>query len=94
MRDCPRKREDPRGLHNMESTGIVEDMVRENPKIYVALEDLQADHHYNIIKVEGNIAQQSISILIDLGSTHSYVMPTIVEACCLSKKRHGKSWLI
>ena len=47
-----------------------------------------------MIKVEGNIAKKFVSILIDLGSTHSYVMKRIVESCCLIKKKHDKSWLV
>jgi hypothetical protein len=94
LRDFLCEREDPRGLYNLESLGTVEDMVRETPRIYVALEDQEVDHQSTVIKVEGKIAKQSISILIDLGSNHSYVMSRIVEVCCLAKKKHDKSWLV
>lgn len=36
----------------------------------------------------------SLFILIDLGSTDSYVTPKIVEGCGLRKKKHDKSWLV
>jgi hypothetical protein len=69
------KRENPWSLHKLDNVIIVEDMARETPRIYAALEDQQADRQSAVIKVEGNISKQSISILIDLGSTHSYVTP-------------------
>lgn len=59
--------------------------------IHAALEDQQADHQSIVIKVEAKIAKQYVSILIDLGSTHSYVTLRIVENCPLIKKKHGKS---
>ena len=40
------------------------------------------------------IAKQSISILIDPGSSHSYVTPKVVESCSLRKMKHDKSWLV
>ena len=46
------------------------------------------------MEVEGNIAKQSISILIDLGSTHSYIAPKIVEICASKKLKHSKPWLV
>ena len=39
-------------------------------------------------------AKQSISILIDPGSTHSYINPNIVEICDFKKTKHSKSWLV
>lgn len=44
LNDCPCSREDPRGLYNMEDAPRVEDMVRETPRLYVALEDQQSNH--------------------------------------------------
>lgn len=94
LKDCPRRKEKRRGLHNLDSVAIVEDMARATSKIYAALEDQQANHQSTMIKVEGKIAKQSISILIDPGSTHSYVTPKIVENCRLIKKKHDRSWLV
>ena len=47
-----------------------------------------------MVEVEGNIVKQSISILIDLGSTHSYIMPKNVEICDFKKLNHRESWLV
>ena len=45
------------------------------------------------MEVEVKISMQSIYVLIDLGSTHSYVSPKLVE-CSLWKMKHNKSWLV
>ena len=47
-----------------------------------------------MIEVEGNIAKKSISILIEPGSTHSYITPRIVEICVFKKVKHRKYWLV
>ena len=47
-----------------------------------------------MFKDEGKIYKQYISILIDLGSTHSYVTPKIVENFLFGKKKHDKSCLV
>ena len=52
---------------------------RDVPRIYAALEDCQADHQSTVIEVEGKIAEQSVYVLIEPGSTHSYITPKIVE---------------
>ena len=46
------------------------------------------------MEVEGKITKQYISILIELGSTHSYVSPKLVQICSLGKMKHNKSWLV
>ena len=38
--------------------------------------------------------EQSVSILIDPGSTHSYITPRVVEIFSFKKVRHSKSWLV
>ena len=47
-------------------------------KIYATLEDRQTDHQSTVVEVAGKIVEQSISILIDPGSTHSYITPRVV----------------
>ena len=32
--------------------------------------------------------------MIDLGSTHSYITPKVVEICAFQKVKHRKSWLV
>ena len=47
-----------------------------------------------MVEVEGEIAEQIVSILIDPGSTHSYIAPGLVETCTLKKSKHRRSWLV
>ena len=47
-----------------------------------------------MVEVAGNIAKQSISVLIDFGCTHNYITPIVVEICAFKKLRHIKSWLV
>ena len=47
-----------------------------------------------MVEVVGKIVQQSISILIEPGSTHSYITPRLVEICAFKKDKHRKPWLV
>ena len=58
------------------------------PRIYAALEVHYADHQSIVVEVAGKIVEQSVSILIDPGSTHSYVTPRVVEICAFKKAKH------
>ena len=63
-------------------------------RIYVALEDLQANHRSTMVVLVGKIVEQSVSLLIDPVSTHSYITPRVVEVCVFKKLKHRKSWLV
>ena len=47
-----------------------------------------------MVEVAGNIFEQSVSILIDRGSTHIYITPRVVDICVFKKVKHRKYWLI
>ena len=47
-----------------------------------------------MVEVAGKTAEQSISILIDPGSTHSYITPRVVDICAFKKVKHSKYWLV
>ena len=47
-----------------------------------------------MVEVAGKIAEKYISILINPGSTHSYIAPRVVEICAFKKVKHRKSWLV
>ena len=47
-----------------------------------------------MVEVAGKIAEQSISILIDPISTHSYITPRVVDICAFNKVKHRKPWLV
>ena len=47
-----------------------------------------------MIEVEGMINNHAFTILIDSGAIHSYVDHRVVESFQLSRRKHGKSWLV
>ena len=47
-----------------------------------------------MIEVEGMINNQTITILIDSGASHSYIDPRMVESLHFPRSKHGKSWLV
>ena len=53
-------------------------VARAIPRIYAVLEDHQEDHQSKVVEVVGRIVEKSISILINPGSTHSYIAPRLV----------------
>jgi hypothetical protein len=73
---------------------MVNDVEISVPKIYVAVENKQAYHHTFVVELEGIIAKQPISILIDLRYNLSYVSPQVVESRAFHRKRHAKAWLV
>ena len=47
-----------------------------------------------MVEAAGNIVEQSVSILIDPSSTHSYITPRVVDICAFKKVKHKKYWLV
>ena len=94
LRNFPHRNGNVIQFHNIQGLEIVGQVVRTIPRIYAALEDHHADHQSTVFEVEGEISKQCVSILIDLGSTHSYISPKIVEICAFKKLNHSKSWLV
>jgi hypothetical protein len=64
------------------------------PRIYAALENKQANYKSPMIEVEGKIDNQSITILIDYGASHSNIKYNIVESFHLQMNKHNKYWLV
>ena len=64
------------------------------PKICAVLEDHQASHNSIVVEVGGEIIEQIVSVLIDPGSTHSYITPGLVDMCTLKKSKYRISWLV
>jgi hypothetical protein len=93
-RDCPHKNGKVRVVHNVQQAEIVEDMGSKIPRIYVALDNKQAKYQSCIIEVEGMINNHSFTDLIDLGVSHSYIDPRVVESLQLSRRKHENSWLV
>ena len=47
-----------------------------------------------MVEVQGMIQNFSLSILLDPGSSISYISPSLVEKCKLPLKKFDKSWLV
>jgi hypothetical protein len=89
-KDFPHIKDIVKNVHNIQEATPVRDMGR----IYVALNDQQADYQSNMIKVEGKIINQPVSILIDLGESHCYIDPKIVDRLHMEKNKLGKESLV
>ena len=62
--------------------------------IYAALDNKQVNYQSLMIEVEGKIDNQPIAILIDSGTSHSYIKSNIIERFHLQRNKHKKSWLV
>ena len=47
-----------------------------------------------MVEFVGKIVEQSVSILIDPSSTHSYITPRVVYICAFKKVKPRKSRLV
>ena len=93
-RNCPLEKENARPTYNIQEVETVGQVARDVTRIYAALEDSQEDHQLAVVEVAGKIVEQSISILIEPSSTHSYITHRVVDICALKKLKHNKSWLL
>ena len=89
-RNFPLENESARPYYNFQEAETLGQVARVIPRIYVALED----HQSTVVEVVGKIVEQYVSILIDPGSTHSYITPRLVEICACKKLKDSKSWLV
>jgi hypothetical protein len=89
-KDFPHRKDRVKIVHNIQEATIVEDM----GIIYATLNDRQEEYQSNMIEVEGKIINQSVSILIDLGASHCYIDPKIVDRLNLERSKLGKSSLV
>ena len=76
---CPLENENARPSYNIQEAEIVGQVASVVPRIYATLDDRQEDHQSIVVEVAGNIVEKSVSILIDPGSTHSYITPILME---------------
>jgi hypothetical protein len=91
---CPHRGEKGRAVHNVQQAETMEDMGIYVPRIYAALDNNQEEYQSHMIEVEGMINNQTISILIDSGASHSYIDPKMVESLKFTRSKHGKSSLV
>jgi hypothetical protein len=87
FRDCPHGGEKVRIVHNVQQVETVEEMGRNVTRIYVALDNKQAEYQSHMIEVEGMINNQNIVILSDSRSSHSYKDPKMVESFHLPRRK-------
>ena len=83
-----------RTVHTVQQAETMEDMGSRMPRIYTALDNKKAEFQSHTIEVEGMINNRPLVILIDLGASHSYIDPRVVESLQLSRSKHGKCWLV
>jgi hypothetical protein len=83
-----------RNVHNVQHDEIVEDMGRNVPRTYRALDNKQAKFQSHVIEVEGMIKNLTIAILIYSGSSHSYIDRKMVEIFHFPRRKNGKYWLL
>jgi predicted aspartyl protease len=69
-------------------------MGENEPRFYAAFYNKQADFHFHMVKVEGKINNQPIAILIDSGSSHSYLDPKMGETFQFPRNKLGKPCLV
>jgi hypothetical protein len=81
-------------IHNIKKDETIEYMGGNMPRIYVALDNKQARYQSPILKVEGKVDDQPITILIDSRVSHSYISSNIVERFHLQRSKHDKSSLV
>jgi hypothetical protein len=93
-RDYLQKSDKVRAIHNVHQEKIVEDMGRRVLIIYVDLDNKQVEFQSHMIEFQGMIDNYALTILIDLGASHSYVDPKVVQRFQLPRIKHGKSWLV
>jgi F0F1-type ATP synthase beta subunit len=90
----PHRGEKVRIVHNVQQVETMEDMGRNVPSIYAALENKQEEYQSHMIEVEGMINNQTIAILIDSEASHSYIDPKMVESLNFPRSKHGKYCLV
>lgn len=75
-------------LYSAQGAETVRDVAQNMPRIYAVMSNLQENHQEMVIEMEGRLCDQSILILIYLGSNYSYISLTMVEKCNLRKEAH------
>jgi hypothetical protein len=93
-RDFHQRGEKERIVHNVQQAATVEYMGTNVPRIYTALDKKQAEFQSHMIELGGKINDQPIDILIDSGSSHSYLDLKMVERFQFSRRKLGKYWLV
>jgi len=81
-------------FHNLQQASIVGDVGRSMHITHAVVDGRKTDHQSTIMKVEGKIHDNNISILIDRGASFSDITLALVEANKLKRGKHDKPWLV
>ena len=81
-------------LHNIQEASTIGDVGGSVQRIYASLDGRKDGHKSQMIEVEGNIANKTITILIYFGASNSYIAPSLVEKCHLKKSKLETSSLV
>ena len=92
LRDCPHRT--IQNIQVLREATIVNDVAINIPRISVALEDRQAEHQSTMVKIEGLIFKQHVSVLIDPRENLSYISPHMVEKLKLKSEKFQQAWLV
>ena len=78
---CPNQKKIINNIHTIQEEMTVGESTRTMPRINAALKNQQVEYQTSMVEVEGMINQTPITILIDPGSSLSYISPKMVEKC-------------
>eukprot|EP00253_Pinus_taeda_P012331 PITA_12331 len=93
VKNCPQRKGTDQ-ISQIHEASTVGDVGRSMPRINAALDDRQAEYQPTMVEFEGKILNLSISVLIDLGATLSYISPKIVEQCKFQPEKFRNPWLV
>ena len=93
-KDCPNRKRNFNNVHTILEEETIVVVANEIPRINAALENREVDQQTSMAEIEGMIQNKFISILIDQGSSLTYVSSSIVESCKLHIKKFEKTWLV
>ena len=78
----------------LHEASTMNDIAKNIPIVNVYLEYWQVDHQSTMLEVEGKVMNIHVSILINSGSSLSYITSKVVEKCKLSKEKPKNVWLV
>eukprot|EP00253_Pinus_taeda_P002784 PITA_02784 len=93
VKNCPQWKGTEQ-ISQIHEASTVDDVGCRLPRINVALEDRQAEYQPTMVEFEGKISYLTVTILIDLGATLSYISPKVVEHCKLQPVKFKNPWLV
>eukprot|EP00253_Pinus_taeda_P031631 PITA_31631 len=93
IKNCPHRKGNDQ-VSQVYEASIVGDVARSIPRINAALEDHQVDYQLTMVEFERKIFDRTVSVLVDLGATLSYVSPKVVENYNLQSVKFKSPWLV